>query len=110
MDQQIKVSYKRKFSEQSPSEFHKQESTVNKIEKTLNTAEQQQFNQTTSVISDSSSNNQSKLRNQFTQTESPIKQFKWIQQIKVSCKRSSPIKQRKISTNRKAQQARLIKS
>ena len=58
---------KKQFSNQTNhvgSEFRQQESTTNKIERTLDTQAQQQFTQTSNVISDSSNDSQGKLRNQ----------------------------------------------
>ena len=53
----------KQFSNQAREEFRQQESTANKLEKTIETGGQQQFAQTSSVLSGSVNDNQSKLQN-----------------------------------------------
>ncbi|MED3804438.1 bifunctional lytic transglycosylase/C40 family peptidase [Lysinibacillus xylanilyticus] len=63
---------KKQYSEQPKEEFRQQESTVGKVDKTLNTGGQQQLNQTTAVLDRpvnddrNSSSNDSKLKKQYS--------------------------------------------
>ncbi|MGE7954780.1 lysozyme family protein [Lysinibacillus xylanilyticus] len=71
---------KKQYSDQPKEEFRQQESTVGRVEKTLNTGVQQQLNQATTVLDrpvngdQNSSSNDSKLKKQYS--DQPSEEFR----------------------------------